>query len=164
MVLNNLLNIMTSKRIFYGLLAVTFLLGSLLTTHMVWSIYFEEPYLYYRNLPFQVLSKAYPGEVVKLSVERCNRTKMTLTYSMTHSFRNEVTKQNIYVKGIDKVSIPPGCHRDIDDINRIPKDLPAGTYVINGVSTVKSFYGFKEVEWYSEPFLVLPNLPTVDSK
>lgn len=121
---------------------------------VVWALYFEEPYLYYQNLPFPELGSVRAGEPVQLSVERCNRDSVIRTYDITRSLINVKTKQVDLLPNV-KVSIDPGCHRGISRINVIPASTAPGTYRVTGVAVIPGLMRTHEVPLYSEPFEVV---------
>lgn len=146
---------MPMRKVFNSLLITVTALIVFIVTLVVWSTFFEEPYLYYQNLPFPQMEVAHAGEPVALSVERCSKATKSKTYTTTHSLKNEVTGTSELLPDIS-LSIEPGCHRSLSRINFIPTKTPVGKYSVYGTAIVETFIGKKEVPWYSEPFEVLP--------
>ncbi|MGI4936561.1 MAG: hypothetical protein ACRYF5_07420 [Janthinobacterium lividum] len=143
------------SKVLNGLFKVTSVTCVIVASLLVYSTFFAAPFLYYQNLPFNVISKAYPGQVVELAVERCSRSDKAQSYSTTHSIKNTRTNVSVLLPQLD-VSIEPGCHRSTSKLNIVPPDTRPGTYIVWGVATIDNgFFGNSKVEWYSEPFEVL---------
>lgn len=157
--INRLSEVLNSEKTFRAMLTTTGLLLSVCSVVYVYGTYIQEPFLSFKNLPFQVLSTARPGETVFLNIERCNATKKTKKYSTTYAFRNEESKGSFILKDETNIAIPPGCHRDRSGATSVPTGMPKGVYTLYGVATVDTPFGKKYVEWYSEPFSVLEPIP-----
>jgi hypothetical protein len=115
----------------------------------------EPPYLYYQNLPFPALQRVHAGEIVTLSVERCNRSDETQTYVTTHNIRSAATRTSFILPTVP-ISIEPGCWRDTSPANRVPLGTPPGSYDVWGVAIIKGMFGAeRQIKWYSESFQVL---------
>ena len=149
---------MNHSRIFSGLVWLFLLMGMTSIGLFVYSLV-EAPPLTYQNRPFPVLTeKVRPGAAVQLSVERCSSADFVTTYGTTHALRNEKTKMVILMPDM-KLSIDPGCHREISKINVIPPSTPPGMYSVFGIATVDGFFKSHHVAWNTEVFEVVGTQP-----
>lgn len=146
---------MNNVKVFNGLLGLLSVLIMSAAGLYVWANHFEQPYLYYQNLPFPAMASAKPGEAVPLSVERCNRTGITQSYNTTHALKPIKPQGSSIILPSVKVEIAPGCHRSISKINVIPPNTKPGVYSVSGIAEVRGMFRRHEVPWYSEPFEVI---------
>lgn len=116
--------------------------------------FLEEPWLSYKNIPFPPgISSVMAGDVIPLSVVRCNSSNKTHNYESSHALMNVVTHEPVILDDV-KVLAPPGCTNAISLINRVPKDAPPGRYVAFGTAEVHGTLRDFHIEWRSEEFNV----------
>ena len=145
---------MTRSRTF-AILAWAFFVSSSAT--IIYLRFFEPPFLSYEGLPFKVAGPARPGESVKMTVTRCNSGERTRTYELAHWLRRLDANDPIVVLPPGKVSpIPPGCQTVVSAANVVPAGTVPGAYRVGGAGITKGAMRTVEVEWYSEPFEVIP--------
>lgn len=117
--------------------------------------FFEEPYLSYKNIPLPTrMNQVYPGEVIPMTVQRCNTSGEMKVYKTTHTL-HEVDKNLYYVLRDETVAVPAGCTTAISNINVVPKDVPAGRYIVFGTSEIHGRVRPHFVDWYSTTFFVI---------
>lgn len=117
----------------------------------------EKPYLSYPVLPIPVVNKAvYPGDILQIKVTRCNASNSRKAYTTTRFLDNTGDDQEVLVFELVGVVSPPGCTTSISRAHRIPESTAAGEYQLTGVATVNGMIRNFFVEWYTEPFRVLP--------
>jgi hypothetical protein len=117
--------------------------------------YNEEPWLSYRNLPFEVaIPVVRPGEVIPLRVKRCNAEKTPQIYSIARTLENVRTGRQ-YVMPDSIVQLKPGCTEAISLANVVPPDVPFGRYKLNGLSQVQSSFRIHFIGWTSHEFEVI---------
>lgn len=144
-----------ASRILHQLTALTMICAVIIAVMYGYSSFIEEPYLYFRNLPFPVKSEVHVGGSVEVEIAHCNRSAKSKVYETTRSLRNEVTGQSEAIQS-NTVSIDPGCHKAINTINAIPIGANPGKYSIWGVAILDGYSMQRKVVWYTEPFDVLP--------
>lgn len=116
----------------------------------------ERPYLSYRNLPFPVVAQPVrPGDTVSLNVARCNSDRIPHNYATTHSVQNLDTGVVLLLPDVE-VMILPGCTIGESRINKLPDHLFPGRYRVYGMAEVRGTLRTHYIDWYSEPFTVLP--------
>ena len=121
----------------------------------VYGYFIEKPYLRYQNLPFPPLrQQIHAGDVVTLSVERCNDSDQKQTYITSHAIHNEGTKVLVLLPPVS-VDIEAGCHRANSQVNHSPADTKPGIYTFQGTATVPGLLRMFNVHWYSESFEVV---------
>lgn len=137
-------------------IAIVFLaLLSCLVSTIFYYQFFEEPYLSYKNVPLPTrMDQVYPGEVIPMTVERCNTSGEMKVYKTTHTL-HEVEKNLYYVLRDETVAVPDGCTTAISNINVVPKDIPAGRYIVFGTSEIHGKLRTHFVDWYSTAFFVI---------
>lgn len=156
------MTIQLQKRIFSALLWLTIALFIACLAFAGWAKWFKAPWLRYQNLPFPTMAETIrPGEAMPLSVERCNDTNSTQTYSTTHTLVNADTGGTELMPDVI-LSIEPGCHRTTSRINKSSLKIPPGQYYVKGDALIDGTFDIQKVRWYSEIFRILPSLPTND--
>lgn len=125
---------------------------------ILWALYFEKPFLSYVNLPFPVrLAQVKAGEVIPLTVRRCNSSDVIRFYDVTHEIRSlSDPSRPPRILTSERVSIAPGCTEGVSLINMVPKNSPPGRYVVTGLGIVQGTARTFAVPWYSQPFEVVP--------
>lgn len=124
-------------------------------TFMVYVLFVEKPFLTYENLPFPPqLMVVKPGEPVPLKVVRCNSSRRTQDYLTTHTMVGIENKLMIVLPDV-RVTLSPGCQEGISLLNRVPDNVPAGTYQLFGTAEVRGTVRTHYVNWSSEPFYVM---------
>lgn len=117
-------------------------------------LFFDTPYLTYKNLPFPTLMKSVsPGGVIPVSVHRCNSEDTTKVYTTTHTLQNTRTMVS-WILPDARVAIDPGCIVSVSMVNAIPREVPPGTYRLFGTAMVEGAFRTHHVDWYTEPFIV----------
>jgi len=150
---------MNSQKVSNGI-AISLVAGMFLTVAILFYFwFFEKPFLEFKNIPFPPkLAQVLPGEIVPLSIERCNNDKQPRNYLSTHSLLNVETGQPILLPDV-KVMIEPGCTTATSLLNRVPPEAPPGKYLVFGTAevhgTIRDFY----IDWRSEEFLVIAKPP-----
>lgn len=135
------------------MLAVT-LIGS------VFVIWFEKPFLEYTNLPFAVeRTELHPGEVIPLSIGRCNRTLTPKVVTSTRWLENLGVDQGVLPMDVVVSSVEPGCHVATFLNHRVPDATKPGKYRIRGIASVPGLIKNFSVQWYSAPFTVISKSP-----
>ncbi len=122
----------------------------------VYSLWFEPPWLSYKNLPFPVkVDVVRPGQKVPLRVVRCSKEKEERLYLLSHNLTNMSTGKN-YILISGAVPIKPGCHDETSLANEIPLtfDGEDGTYMVSGVAEISGMIRQYTVKWHSQPFRI----------
>ena len=141
-------------RAFAAAAAIATTLGSAV---VVWAIVFEDPWLEYPVIPFPVLLPAvHAGEVIPLSVRRCNTGTTTRAYVFAHSLVSVDGAQTEVVLPPVTASVSPGCSTAQSRVNIVPRGTKPGIYRINGVTEINGIVRSFPLQWESEPFEVLP--------
>jgi hypothetical protein len=142
------------------LLASTMLLSVIGIATLCYAAFYSAPYLTYPNPVFPLVGDVrvfHPGEVVKLTVARCNADSVIHSYSITHAIRGPNGDYTILPVGA--TMIDPGCSTGISYINVLPtSDLKSGTYRFVGNSQIEGIFRQFAVYWESEPFEVIGDL------
>lgn len=123
-----------------------------------YAYFIADPPLLYTNLPFEALkTTVHAGEVVPLTVGRCNTTNKVITYRLTHSIVNVKTRDRYVLPGVEysDILVMPGCDTLVSMINQLPDSLPAGEYQIYGTARVEGQIRDYLLVWYSTPFQVV---------
>ena len=127
-------------------------------TTAMYLMFFEEPWLSYKNRPFPILHPTVrAGEVIPMRVIRCNSTARRRTYGFSHSLvrDDQPTVLPIQMPPAE-VFIDSGCH-DADSLaNVIPVNTPPGRYHVIGLATIQMISGPYSVEFDSQSFEVVP--------
>ena len=127
------------------------------TATVVYLLYFEPPFLRYKGLPFTVEGPARIGESVKLIVTRCNDSDKPQDYELSHWLERVGSADSPTVLPTTPVPpIKPGCQTGKSAANVIPAGTPPGWYRVGGAGKAKGVLRTVAVEWYSEPFEVIP--------
>ena len=123
---------------------------------LFYSLFLEQPYLAYRNVPFPaVAQKVRAGEVVPLRVSLCNNAPEPHQYAISRSLHEVNTKALIYMANILVPGVP-GCHEGISLAHTVPKETPPGTYQLIGQTLIEGTLRTFRVDWLSQPFEVVP--------
>jgi hypothetical protein len=121
----------------------------------VYVAFIEGPYLSYPDTPFPVVGTTFhAGEIVPLRVTRCNSDNRQHSYYLAHAVMNVKTKAT-YVMPEEYVQVPMGCTFGISFTHRLPVVLPPGQYIIFGGAQIRGTIRYFDVEWQSEPFVVV---------
>ena len=127
---------------------------------LCYAAFYSAPYLSYPNPVFPVVGDArvfHPGDVVRLTVSRCNADSVIHSYTITHATRGPDGDYTILPQG--STMIDPGCSTGISYINVLPvSDLKSGTYRFVGNSQIEGIFRQFAVYWESEPFEVIGDL------
>ena len=123
---------------------------------VIYGRYFEQPFLYYQNLPFPPIFRIVTvGSLVPLEVERCSRSDKKETYTTTrrqvHLPKEGETKLPDIILESKDVDILPGCHRELSKLNTASPFTPPGTWMFTGTALVPGLIRTHEIQWYSEP-------------
>lgn len=121
------------------------------------ALWFQPPYLTYENLPFPPHLKAVrAGEVMPLTVRRCNSSGTLQAYLVTHELDS---LSNPAMAAIVMPALPtaikPGCETVTSLINLVPAATPPGRYRIVGTGITQGALRSHVVPWHSEPFDVV---------
>lgn len=124
---------------------------------VVWLSIFDKSWLTYPNMPLPVLrTTVHAGEVVPLSVRRCNSGDTTRTYIISHSLVAIDGSQPEVVLPPITASAKRGCSTVESRINIVPLSTPPGVYRIDGTTEINGWVRNFSLLWYSEPFKVVP--------
>ena len=124
---------------------------------VIWLSVFDKSWLTYPIMPLPVLMKSvHAGEVIPLSVRRCNSGEATRTYIISHSLVAIDGAQPEVVLPPVPVSAKPGCSTAESRINIIPPGTPPGVYRIDGITEINGWVRNFSLSWASEPFKVVP--------
>lgn len=130
-------------------IAVGLMVGAL---YLLW---FQEPYLTYKNLPFPpTLQTVKPGQVMPLTVVRCSSASTIKSYTITHELRNEDGRSPAVIMPATLVTVAPGCAQTTSLVNLVPAATPPGRYRIVGVAIVEGALRSIPVPWSSQAFEV----------
>ena len=141
--------------VFQVVLKLLTITGTLAIGIVLWSIYFEAPLLRYQNLPFPVETAVEQGRTVPIVIERCNNSKTERVYLSSRNLR-QVETGKIVILANSTMTLAPGCHRDTSRAITIPRETPIGMYIIEGEATIRGTIKEHHIEWYTEPFEVIP--------
>lgn len=141
-------------RVFYVLLATVIAMGAFLG----YFFFLEPPYLTYENLPFPPhLKQVRQGEVMPLTVRRCNRSDEMKAYIVAHELQSlSVPPGKVVVMPSQLTTALPGCETVTSLINLVPAATPPGVYRVVGAALIEGHMSSHVVPWYSESFEVLP--------
>jgi hypothetical protein len=121
----------------------------------IFFLFFDKPYLTYKNLPFPAITQVvHAGDVVILDIIRCNADKQTHVYNTTHSLV-EVKKEVYTILPDVRVKLEHGCTQGKSEVNRTPINLPAGRYKVIGTAEVPGLLRMHQVDWFSQEFDVV---------
>ena len=153
------------RHIFITLLFVVAAFGAIIAGITVYGVYFEQPFLYYQNLPFPATLKTIaPGETEPIEVERCSRSDKPETYQTTrrlvHVPKPDEKRLPDIILESKEVDILPGCHREVSSLNMAPPSTPSGTWIAKGWALVNGLVIVHKIKWYSEPFEVVRKVKT----
>ena len=87
---------------------------------------FEEPPIWYNNLPFTVKPDPVKrGETFRFNIDRC--AKYTVDYSWTEHYEHSETKKQTWQQG-SSATAQKGCQTVNSVPKRVPEDLEPGNY------------------------------------
>lgn len=124
----------------------------------IYFTFLEGPILSYENLPFiPIEASVRPGQIVHLYVRRCNASRQTRNYLISHEL---IGGPKPILMRPESASIRSGCYDGVSPINEIPsgipvKDMPTGTYHIEGTAEVQGTFRTFIVPWRSLPFEIV---------
>lgn len=130
-------------------------LAFVLLTLPSWAALLETAPLTYDNIPFPVESPVHSGDVLRVTVERCNRSSGALSYTLSRTLTNTESKET-WALPMGGSDIPPGCQAVQSRLNILPDDLPPGRYVLSAVSQVPGRFRTFAVSWRTQEFEVVP--------
>jgi len=121
------------------------------------ALWFQPPHLTYENLPFPPHLKAIKaGEVMPLTVRRCNNSDSLQAYLVTHKLESLSNPEMVaIVMPAMPTGIKPGCETVTSLINLVPAATPPGRYRIIGAGIIQGALRSYVVPWHSEPFDVV---------
>ena len=122
---------------------------------LMWSAYFEKPFLFYLNQPFPVKNAVRAGEVVPMYVERCSRSKVLEIYDTIRALENTDGSDATLLSPHSTV-IAPGCHNGLSSQNIVPPGTKPGLYYIKGIAIVPGLIVAHRIPFKSEIFEVIP--------
>ena len=124
---------------------------------VVWLSMFDHAWLTYPILPLPVLMKSVrAGEVIPLSVRRCNSGEATRTYIISHSLVAVDGSRPEAVLLPLTASAKTGCSTAESRVNIVPPGTLPGIYRIEGVTEINGAVRNFSLPWSSEPFEVVP--------
>ena len=150
---------MNNRTIFAGLLIVLASMVSLVFGGFVYSKYFEEPYLSYKNVPFTVAGTAVAGGPATAPVIRCSTSDKTEEYKTTRNFQKMGANQPAIILPSVDVTVEPGCEPAVSRINIVPDNALPGWYRFYGVATVEGLFITHKVPWGTGFFEVVAKPP-----
>lgn len=134
---------------------ITVLMMAVVVSVMYFFMFFDVPFLTYENLPFPAnLKVVEAGRPMPLTVRRCNKSRAPRTYFTTHSLE-DMDRHVYWLLPSVQVYIGVGCATSTSLLNRIPSEVPSGTYRLVGIAEVRGVLRTHAVDWYSEPFKVI---------
>ena len=152
---------MTTKIIFnvlaYTLLALVLLLGG----SYVYSAFFETPWMHYKNMPFHVTGKVYPGGAAAAPILRCSSATITQAYTTTRAFQKMGANQAPSMLPSLSLTVEPGCEPAITRLNIVPDNTLPGWYRFYGKAAIHGLFVVHEVDWATDFFEVIAR-PTKD--
>ncbi len=111
--------------------------------------------LSYENVPFPVVKNTViAGEIIPVSIERCNHSSAPIVYNVTRGVQNLQNKTVFQIEGNTTI-LDPGCTLAVSYSNRTPATLPSGQYRLYGAAITPGTFNDHSVIWYSEPFNVV---------
>lgn len=146
------------KRAIYLLSRLAFALGAMCAAILFWGFFIEVPYLSYTNLPFPpTVKRVLPGEIVPLTVRRCNSKAIKQTYAVSREMRPADVSRPVLLLTMQAAPIDPGCTEGISRLHIVPLDAAPGVYSIHGLGFAQGTLRTFAVPWFSGPFeVVLP--------
>lgn len=123
----------------------------------LWSVYLsvQPSPLEYRNVPFPVDEpEVRAGEVITLTVDRCNHSGGLLIYEISRVLVNAETGARTQL-GDSSSFMDPGCERITSKINAVPLETPAGRYWLDAVSIPHVGSRTWTVRWSTSVFKVV---------
>ena len=142
------------SKIFNALAASLLFLVFLTGATFLYSIFFEEPYLSYKAMPFEVDGFGYPGKAIVYTIIRCNNSARTKTYTTTRNIQKMGGNQTPFVLPSTDLTVEPGCETSRPTINVIPDNATPGIYRFMGMAKVPGIFGVHEVPWSTKFFEV----------
>ena len=146
---------MTLKLLFSVLAYMLLFLVALMGGGYIYSAFFEEPWLSYREMPFAVHGPVTAGGPASSHVIRCNSTKTSKSYTTTRGFQKMgANAPPILLPSLD-LTVEPGCEKAISRINIVPDGTLPGWYRFTGTAAVHGFLVWHEVQWGTNFFEVV---------
>lgn len=148
---------MKPLRIFRWLTVAAVAMVNIIFALLAYEFFWADPPMTYNNLPFPVqVGVVRPGEIVPLTVSRCNNTEEPLVYSMSHSLVNLETRERFILSGLSAqdIFLTPGCRVATSFAHRTPPDLTDGMYEIYGTARITGRTRDHLLIWHSVPFKV----------
>ena len=148
-----------SIKLLFNVLAYVLLTLVILTGGVyVYSKFFEEPWLSYKVMPFEVKAPNFAGNPIVYTIIRCNDSGRTKTYTTTRSIQKMGGNQPPFILPSTDLSVEPGCEPASPIINVIPDNATPGFYRFMGVAKVQGIFDTHEVIWSTKVFEVLPKV------
>ena len=146
-------------KIFGGLVYTTAAVVVALAGGFIYSIFFEEPFLSYKNVPFIVHGQTIPGGPAASPVIRCSSSNKTEAYRTTRNFQKMGANQSAMVLPSVDVTVEPGCEPAISRVNIVPDGTLPGYYRFTGVASVEGMFITHKVSWGTAFFEVVAKPP-----
>ena len=145
-----------SVKLIFNVLACTLLgLVLFLGGSYIYSAYFEQPFLSYRDMPFKVPGIITAGSPTGSAVMRCSSASSTRNYTTTRSFQKIGAGQPPFLLPSVEVTIEPGCNPATSRMTVVPDNTPPGYYRFSGVASVPGLFVTHKVGWNTEFFEVV---------
>jgi hypothetical protein len=144
-------------RAYRSLQGMVILMVVLVCGIVVWALWFERPFLSYKNLPFPTeMAVVRPGDVIPLRVARCNSSDTVRFYGITHELISlDRLNEPSSILRHETVALSPGCEESISRLNVIPPATQPGRYMARGIGIAQGMMRTFSVPWYSQPFEVV---------
>ena len=149
----------SNEKLFSGMLYTAVAMAVTVAGGYVYSHFFEEPYLTYKNVPFVVDGITVPGGPASSSVIRCSTSDKTEAYKTTRNFQKMGANQPAIILPSIDVTVEPGCEPGISRINVVPDNTLPGYYRFYGVASVEGLFTTHKVAWGTSFFEVAAKPP-----
>lgn len=144
------------SKIFNGLAFILLALVMLLGGTYFYSVYFEEPFLSYKGMPFHVQGPTYAGGPAVGIIQRCSSADSTRSYTTSRGFQKMGSGQPPTILPSIDTTIEPGCEPATSRMNVVPDGTVPGYYRFFGVAQVRGLFVTHEVRWDTDFFEVIP--------
>ena len=146
---------MTSLKLFNTLALILFALVLMLGGTYIYSAFFEQPWLYYKNMPFHVAGTVYAGGPATSPILRCSAATTTQAYTTTRAFQKMGANQAPTMLPSLSLTVEPGCEPAISRLNIVPDNTLPGWYRFFGKASIHGLFVVHEVDWATDFFEVV---------
>lgn len=121
--------------------------------------YLQPASLKYNEIPFRVISKqVHYGDRLLIEVDRCQLNHVPHSYLVVRELvpLSRESEGATVSLGATSVWHAPGCEKVISSFNVVPSGIAPGRYYMRGVTEANDRLRPHTIQWYTEPFEVMP--------